>query len=171
MCCSIEILAWQNSRHFSTSQQNYPDLGSDALNQYGFFRFFCTISREYYKNYNTLQKKAKNETTNYINHQRWNVRIDKRSLWNRPLPSSKNPHFQNEARCTTFLVKMSFICMRMKNDFLIKSWTPTLVLKQKPWGTRKWPISDVISQETNGDVTKCWLLSHVLKLSCEKKLQ
>ena len=22
---------------------------------------------------------------------------------NRPLPSSKNPHFQNEAKCTTFL--------------------------------------------------------------------
>ena len=39
---------------------------------------------------------------------------------NRPLPSSKNPHFRNEARCTTFLVKMSFICMRMKNDFHIK---------------------------------------------------
>ena len=29
--------------------------------------------------------------------------------FNRPLPSSKNPHFQNEAKCTTFLVKMSFI--------------------------------------------------------------
>ena len=36
---------------------------------------------------------------------------------NRPLPTSKNPHFQNEARCTTFLEKMSFICMRMENDF------------------------------------------------------
>ena len=30
------------------------------------------------------------------------------------LPSSKNPHFQNETKCTTFHVKMSFICMRMK---------------------------------------------------------
>ena len=59
---------------------------------------------------------------------------------NRPLPSSKNPHFQNEARCTTFLVKMSFICMRIKNDFCIKGWAPTLVLKQRPGGTRKWPI-------------------------------
>ena len=49
---------------------------------------------------------------------------------NRPLPSSKNPHFQNEARSTTFLVKMSFICMRMKNDFHINGWAPTLVLKQ-----------------------------------------
>ena len=54
--------------------------------------------------------------------------------------SSKNSHFQNEARCTTFLVKMSFICMRMKNDFHIKGWAPTLVLKQRPGGTRKWPI-------------------------------
>ena len=42
------------------------------------------------------------------------------TLPNRPLPNSEDPHFQNEARCTTFLVKMSFICMRMKNDFHIK---------------------------------------------------
>ena len=33
---------------------------------------------------------------------------------------SKNPHFQNEAKCTTFLVKMSFIYMRMKKHFHIK---------------------------------------------------
>ena len=42
------------------------------------------------------------------------------TLPNRPLPSSEDPHFQNEARYATFLVKMSFICMRMKNDFHIK---------------------------------------------------
>ena len=40
---------------------------------------------------------------------------------NRPLPSSKNPHFQNEARCTTFLVKMSFISMRMKMSSISKA--------------------------------------------------
>ena len=39
-----------------------------------------------------------------------------------------------------WLVKMSFICMRMKNDFLIKGWAPTLVLKLRLGGTRKWPI-------------------------------
>ena len=61
-------------------------------------------------------------------------------LENRPLPSSKNPPFQNEARCTTFLVKMSFICMRIENDLHIKGWAPTLVLKQRPGGTRKWTI-------------------------------
>ena len=30
--------------------------------------------------------------------------------------------------------------MRMKNDFHIKGWAPTLVLKQRSGGTRKWPI-------------------------------
>ena len=40
----------------------------------------------------------------------------------RPIPISKNPHFQFKMRLggTTFLVKMSFICLRMKNDFHIK---------------------------------------------------
>ena len=30
--------------------------------------------------------------------------------------------------------------MRMNNDFRIKGWAATLVLKQRPEGTRKWPI-------------------------------
>ena len=40
---------------------------------------------------------------------------------NRPLPSDvpKNFTFKKEAKCTTFLVDMSFICMRMKNHFHI----------------------------------------------------
>ena len=33
-------------------------------------------------------------------------------------PSSKNSHFQNEAKCKTFLVEMSFICMGIKNVFI-----------------------------------------------------
>ena len=41
-------------------------------------------------------------------------------VWSRPLPNSKTPQFQNEAKCKTFLVKMSFICMGMKNHFDIK---------------------------------------------------
>jgi len=44
-------------------------------------------------------------------------------LVNRPLPSSKNPHFQNEARCTTFLVKMSFICMTITNHLYTEHLT------------------------------------------------
>ena len=46
-------------------------------------------------------------------------------------PSSINRHFQNEAKCTTFLVKMSFICMRMKSHFRIKGWALNLVLIQR----------------------------------------
>ena len=49
-------------------------------------------------------------------------------------------HFQNEAKCTTFLVEISLICVRMKNDFHIKGWALNLVLKQRPRGTRKWPL-------------------------------
>ena len=52
----------------------------------------------------------------------------------------KNPHFQNEAKCTIFLSKMTFICMRMKNSFHIKGWALNLVLIQRPGETRKWPI-------------------------------
>ena len=37
---------------------------------------------------------------------------------NSPLPSSRNPHFQNEAKCTIILAK-SLICMRLKNHFHI----------------------------------------------------
>ena len=48
-------------------------------------------------------------------------RLDLRITWmttlNRPLPSSKNLHFQNGAKCTAFLVEMSFIWMRMKKSF------------------------------------------------------
>ena len=56
----------------------------------------------------------------------------------RPLPSSKNPHIQNEAKCTTFIVKMNFTCMRMKKHFHIKGWA--LVLIQRPGGTRQWSV-------------------------------
>ena len=64
-----------------------------------------------------------------------------RKHWNTPLPSSKSHQFQIETKCTTFLVKMSFICIRMKNHFHIKGWALNLVLKQRPGGTRKWPIA------------------------------
>ena len=38
----------------------------------------------------------------------------------------------NEKKCTTFLVKMSFICMIMKNHLHIKGWALNLVLIQRP---------------------------------------
>ena len=62
---------------------------------------------------------------------------------NRPPPSSKNPHFQNEEKCTTFLVEMNFICIRMKNHFRIKGLALNLVSIQRPAETRKLLIKDI----------------------------
>ena len=51
---------------------------------------------------------------------------------------SKNPHFQNEAKGTIFLVKMSFICMWMKNHFHIKGYALNLIcFDTEAWWTRK----------------------------------
>ena len=61
-------------------------------------------------------------------------------LQNRPFLSSKNSHFQNEAKCETFVVKMSFICIIIKNHFHINGFALSLALKVRFFGTRKWPI-------------------------------
>ena len=72
------------------------------------------------------------------------VRTDGRSL-GRSVTWSPNflgwvDFLSYEAKCTTFLVKMSFF-MRMKNHFHIKGWALNLVLIQRPDRTRKWPIN------------------------------
>ena len=59
---------------------------------------------------------------------------------NRPFPSSKKSHFQNEAKCETFVEKMSFICIIIKNHFHINGFALSLALKARFFGTRKWPI-------------------------------
>ena len=61
------------------------------------------------------------------------------SYANRPFPSSKNSHIQNEGKCNTFLVKMSFICKRIKNYFHVNGFSLSLALKQRLGATRKWP--------------------------------
>ena len=55
------------------------------------------------------------------------------AIW--PLQSSKNRLFQNKAKCKTFLVKISFICMTVKNHFQVKGLAHNLVLIQRPRGT------------------------------------
>ena len=68
----------------------------------------------------------------------WQLLRSWKQQFNRPLPSTKNSQFQNE--CKTFLVKMSFICMGIRNHFLINSFARSLALKQRLGATRKWPI-------------------------------
>ena len=52
---------------------------------------------------------------------------------NRPFPSFKNSHFQNEAKYENFVVKMSLICHF--NGFAL-----SLALNQRLEVTGKWPI-------------------------------
>ena len=106
-----------------------------------------------------------------IDQHKWvNINEVAEGRQNRLLPSSKNPHFQNEARCTTFLVKMSFICMRMKNDFHIKGWALNLVLKQRPGGTRKWPINP-LSPNMHKQILQTDLYTFPYRISWEKLIK
>ena len=58
---------------------------------------------------------------------------------NTPFPSSKISNFQNEAKCETFVLKMSFICIIIKNHFRINGLALSIALKVRFFGTRKWP--------------------------------
>ena len=44
---------------------------------------------------------------------------------------SKHSHFQNEANCKTFLVKISFICVRIENHFHNNGFALGLDMKQR----------------------------------------
>ena len=55
-------------------------------------------------------------------------------------PSYKNSHFKKEAKCETFLVKMSFICIWIKSHFHINDFSPSIALKLNFGATRIWPI-------------------------------
>ena len=70
---------------------------------------------------------------------------------NSPFPSSKKPHFQNEAKCETFVVKINFICIIIENHFHINGFALSLALKVRLFGTRKWPI-----RQTNMAAKKQW---------------
>ena len=66
--------------------------------------------------------------------------------------SFKNSHFQNKAKSKTFLVKMSFICMMIKNHLHIKwnGFVLNFAMKQRLGATRKWPIKVCIVEYAHG---------------------
>ena len=72
---------------------------------------------------------------------------------NTPFSSSKKSHFQNEAKCETVVVKMSFICIIIKIHFRINGFALSLALKVRFFGTRKWPIRESLTFR----YTSCWL--------------
>ena len=62
--------------------------------------------------------------------------VNKTFIRNRPLPSTKNPHFQNEAKSTTFLLKTSrfFLLLLEWKTFPYQRRTT-----QPRFETQKWP--------------------------------
>ena len=56
----------------------------------------------------------------------------------------KSLTFKMRLGAQPFLWKWVLFAWEWKNDFHIKGWAPTLVLKQRPGGTRKWRIYNMI---------------------------
>ena len=59
---------------------------------------------------------------------------------NRPFPSFPGPLFQNESRCSAFDMEIIFHSHANKTHFHKKGCAPSLILKVRVFGTRKWPI-------------------------------
>ena len=59
---------------------------------------------------------------------------------NRPFPSSKKSHFQNEAKCEAVDMKMIFNYYASKTHFHNKGFALSLVLKVRFFGTRNCPF-------------------------------
>ena len=57
----------------------------------------------------------------------------------RPFPISPGPLFQNEGRCSAFDMEIIFHSHANKTHFLKKGCAPSLTLKVRVFGTRKWP--------------------------------
>ena len=55
-------------------------------------------------------------------------------------------NFPNKTKCKTFLMKTSFICMRIKKEkyFQINSFALSLASKQRRGTTRELPIWDLV---------------------------
>ena len=72
---------------------------------------------------------------------------------NRPFRSSLGPVFQNEGKCSAFDMKIIFHSHANKTHFHEKGCAPSLILKVRGFGTRKWPI--VLSVDI-GNQFLCW---------------
>ena len=59
---------------------------------------------------------------------------------NRPFRSFPGPLFQNESRCSAFDMEIIFHSHANKTHFHKKGCAPSLILKVRVFGTRKWPI-------------------------------
>ena len=68
------------------------------------------------------------------------MELSLRGWLNRPFPSFPGPLFQNEGRCSAFDMEIIFHSHANKTHFHKKGCAPSLILKVRVFGTRKWPI-------------------------------
>ena len=61
-------------------------------------------------------------------------------MLNRPFPSSPEPLYQNEVKCSAFDMGMIFYSYANKTHFHEKGCALGFILKVRVFGTRKWPI-------------------------------
>ena len=62
---------------------------------------------------------------------------------NRPFPSCFGPHYEGEAKCKVFIVKISFHSYANETNFYMKSFALSLAFIMRFTATRKWPIEAV----------------------------
>ena len=68
------------------------------------------------------------------------VALQIRLKGNGSFPSSPGPLFQNEGRCSAIDMEIIFHSHANKTHFHKKGCAPSLILKVRVFGTRKWPI-------------------------------
>ena len=72
-----------------------------------------------------------------------NVRVHRLLDFNasvkRPFPSFFEPHYESEAKCKVFVMKISFHSYANKTNFHMKSFALSLAFIMRFTATRKWP--------------------------------
>ena len=82
-------------------------------------------------------------------------------FYGRLFQSSPGPLFQNEGRCSAFDLEIIFHSHANKTHFQKKGCAPSLILKVRVFGVRKWPI---LGSKKNG-VGRVFLLRHLAQHS------
>ena len=59
---------------------------------------------------------------------------------NRPFPSCRKPHYESEAKCKVFIMKIRFHSYTNKNNFHKKGFAVSLAFILRFTATQKWPI-------------------------------
>ena len=72
------------------------------------------------------------------------------SLVNRPFPSCFEPHYESEAKCKAFIMKISFHSHANKTKFHLKSFVTSLVFIMRFTATRKRLIAEERKCHGNG---------------------